>query len=465
MIRLFRVFVPTTVLVLIISECILIFSSYIAAAYWVFNQVDPEVFLFFDGGLNRIAIVAGIVMLGLYFNDLYANFRIRARILLFQQLCLTMGVAFLLQAVLSYGNRNWILPKWLMIYGSAIALGVLFVWRILYSQVVLRAVRNERLLFIGSSPVVFETAQHLDMRPELGMSVVGYLAEDCFGESNPPSDLRRLGCTQDLVRVAAETRPDRIVVGMRERRSRLPVTELLELRFAGIPTEEIAHLYEIAFGRVCAREIRPSQLIFSGDLGPRTHHVQVQSIYSLLIAVVGTVIALPVMGIVALLIRFSSPGPVLFRQTRIGYRDQPFTLYKFRSMRVDAEALTGAVWATKDDPRVTALGRWLRLLRLDELPQLFNVVRGEMSIVGPRPERPEFVRTLAEQIPYYRQRHCVKPGITGWAQINYKYGNTIEDTITKLEYDLYYIKNMSTSLDVYVIFHTLKTMLLFRGAH
>ena len=167
----------------------------------------------------------------------------------------------------------------------------------------------------------------------------------------------------------------------------------------------------------------------------------------------------------ALLVRVTSPGPVLFRQTRIGVHDRAFTLYKFRSMRVDAEAATGAVWATKDDPRVTAVGRWLRLLRLDELPQLFNVLRGEMSIVGPRPERPEFVRTLSEQIPYYRQRHCVKPGITGWAQINYKYGNTIEDTITKLEYDLYYIKNMSLSLDAYMIFHTMKTMLLFRGAH
>ena len=148
----------------------------------------------------------------------------------------------------------------------------------------------------------------------------------------------------------------------------------------------------------------------------------------------------------------------------MGLNGATFTLYKFRSMYVNAEAQTGAVWAQRDDPRVTPAGRWIRRLRFDELPQLFNVLRGEMSIVGPRPERPEFVKTLTEQIPYYRQRHSIRPGITGWAQINYKYGDTVEDTVCKLEYDLYYIKNMALSLDVYIIFHTIKAMLLSRGS-
>jgi lipopolysaccharide/colanic/teichoic acid biosynthesis glycosyltransferase len=155
---------------------------------------------------------------------------------------------------------------------------------------------------------------------------------------------------------------------------------------------------------------------------------------------------------------------VLYQQTRVGQYGRPFTLYKFRSMYADAEARTGVVWASKDDPRVTPVGRWLRRLRLDELPQFFNVLKGDMAIVGPRPERPEFVKVLSEKIPYYRQRHFVKPGITGWAQINYKYGDTIEDTIVKLEYDLYYIKHMSPALDAFIIFQTLKTMLRLRGA-
>jgi lipopolysaccharide/colanic/teichoic acid biosynthesis glycosyltransferase len=162
-------------------------------------------------------------------------------------------------------------------------------------------------------------------------------------------------------------------------------------------------------------------------------------------------------------VRLSSSGPILYRQTRVGMDGVPFKLYKFRSMRADAETATGAVWAVKDDPRVTPVGRIIRKIRFDEMPQFFNVLRGEMSIVGPRPERPEFVKTLAEKIPYYRQRHAVRPGITGWAQINYKYGDTLEDSVTKLEYDLYYIKNMSWLLDSYIIFHTLKAMLLSRG--
>jgi lipopolysaccharide/colanic/teichoic acid biosynthesis glycosyltransferase len=164
------------------------------------------------------------------------------------------------------------------------------------------------------------------------------------------------------------------------------------------------------------------------------------------------------------LVKLSSPGPVLLRQKRVGMNGEPFTLYKFRSMYEDAEAQTGAVWAVKDDPRITPVGRWLRRIRLDELPQLFNVIRGEMSIVGPRPERPEFVGVLQEKIPYYRQRLCVKPGVTGWAQINHKYGDTVEDAITKLEYDLYYIKNLAWSLDAYILFHTAKIILLRRGA-
>jgi lipopolysaccharide/colanic/teichoic acid biosynthesis glycosyltransferase len=170
------------------------------------------------------------------------------------------------------------------------------------------------------------------------------------------------------------------------------------------------------------------------------------------------------MILVAVLIKATSEGPILFRQQRVGRRGVEFTLYKFRSMRLNAEAGTGAVWASPDDPRITPLGRWLRRFRIDEVPQLFNVLAGNMSIVGPRPERPEFVSVLNDAIPYYRQRLCVKPGITGWAQINHKYGDTMEDTGVKLEYDLYYIKNLAFSLDVYIMFQTAKVMLLSRGS-
>ena len=328
MIRLFRVFVPTSVLVLLVSESILIFFSYIAAAFIVFDQIDPEVFFFYDAGFQRIGIVAAIIMFGLYFNDLYGQLRVRSRTLLIQQLCLSLGVAFLAQAVLGYANRDFILPKWLMIYGSAITIIALFLWRVAYSSVVQAAAGAEKVLFIGSSPVMFETAKHIKFHPELGMSVLGYLDEECAAAEVDGGHTKRLGCIGDLSSIVSGTRPGRIVVGMRERRRPLPVNELLKLRFAGIMTEEMAHLYEATFGRVCAREIRPSHLIFSRDLGPRPHQVQIQTLYSTFIASYRHRGGAPLIAITALLVRFSSPGPVLFRQKRVGLHDQAFTLYQ-----------------------------------------------------------------------------------------------------------------------------------------
>jgi sugar transferase (PEP-CTERM system associated) len=462
MIRLFRVFVPTSVVALLASEIILTFTCYVIAAFLVLD-VDPQVFLFDDNGWVRIAIVVVCIMLGVYFHDLYTHFRIKSRLLLFQQIGVVVGLAFLMQSLLVYLRlRELILPTWLMIYGSTLTIIVVPAWRIFYSSVVLRAMGSERVLLLGASPLVQEISQHFFERPETGFTVLGYVENLETGAELAGGAV--LGPISELQRIVNELKPDRIVVGMSERRDRLPVNQLLEMRLSGIHIEDALTTYEAAFGRISTRELRPSQLVFSKDLGPNQGRVMLQSMYSLGIAIIGTVILSPVMLLVFLLVRLSSRGPALYRQRRVGKNDVPFTLYKFRSMLADAEAESGAVWAQKDDPRVTLVGKWLRRLRLDELPQLFNVLRGEMSIVGPRPERPEFVAELEKSIPYYRQRHCIKPGITGWAQVNHKYGDTLEDTIIKLEYDLYYIKNLAPALDAYIIFHTLKVMLLLRGS-
>jgi exopolysaccharide biosynthesis polyprenyl glycosylphosphotransferase len=238
----------------------------------------------------------------------------------------------------------------------------------------------------------------------------------------------------------------------------------MDLRFSGIQIEEASTTYEASFDRVCVERLRPAQLIFSSELGPRRSTLLLQSLYSTAVALAGAVVTLPIAIIAAVLVKLTSRGPILYRQKRLGLMGAPFYVYKFRSMYDDAEARTGAVWAQKNDPRITPVGRWLRRFRIDEIPQMFNVLRGEMALVGPRPERPEFVETLEEQTPFYRQRLAVKPGITGWAQIQYKYGDTLEDTITKLEYDLYYIKNFQISLDLYILFHTLKVIILGKGA-
>jgi len=462
MIRLFRVFVPDSVIALVLSDAVLLYTCYVAAAF-IALDVDPEVFLQYDNGWARIAGVVLCLMAGLYFHDLYSEFRVRFKVLLIQQVGVTLGVAFLLQAGLVYlGLQDLFVPAGLMIAGSALAFILLPLWRIYYGGVVFKAIGSERVFFLGASPLVQEICSHLAQHPESGLTAIGYIDDSDGGSAIAAPQVP--GTLADLRSTVERLKPDRIVVGLAERRNRLPVLELLNMRLSGIRIEDAATTYESTFCRIAARELRPGQLIFSAELGPHPKRVLLQSIYSMTIAIVATLAAAPVMLLVAILVRLSSHGPVLFRQRRAGKDDVPFTLYKFRSMVRDAESASGAVWATKDDPRITPVGKWLRRLRLDELPQLFNVLKGDMSIVGPRPERPEFVADLEQRIPFYRQRHCVKPGITGWAQINHRYGDSVEDTVAKLEYDLYYIKNLSPALDALIMFHTAKVMLLSRGS-
>ncbi|MGB9605636.1 MAG: sugar transferase, partial [Bryobacteraceae bacterium] len=444
MVRVFRVSVPTGLLLLVVSEALLLTSAYVAASYLVL-EVDPAVFLLYDGGLARILIVVASVMLAIHFLDLYSGRWAASRTALALELGQAFGFAFLLQALLTYINRNWMLPRWVMITGSPIGLALVLAWRLLYDAVLTQAIGAHRILFLGTNSLVEEIASYLQRHPELGIETAGYL-DDERPAGTELHGARVLGPITAIREAVQRTRPDRIVVGLSERRQRLPLQDLLDLRFSGLLVEEVATTYEAIRGRIATRELRPAQLIFTGELGPRPAYVRLQTIYSLLLASIGILVTLPLMMLIALAVKLTSRGPVLYRQTRVGLLGRTFTLYKFRSMYRDAEARTGVTWASKDDPRVTPVGRWLRRLRLDELPQFFNVLKGDMAIVGPRPERPEFVKVLAEKIPYYRQRHFVKPGITGWAQINYKYGDSIEDTIVKLEYDLYYIKHLSPAL-------------------
>ncbi|MBI1789746.1 MAG: sugar transferase [Acidobacteria bacterium] len=466
MIRLFRVFIPTSVVALLVSETCLILSCYLLATWWVLQfQVFDEflIYLWYESGLLRTALVALSAVLGFYSIDLYSEIKVVSRIRLLQDLCQVMGIALLSQGLISYALPPLRLGRGIMLYGSLLTMIALFGWRMFYSTYVVPMMGTQRLLFVGASPVVREMADHILAHPQKGISIAGYLVNPESASLDLPGGAV-LGEVRELRRIAEETKPDRIVIGLAERRDRLPMQDLLELRFAGFLIEEAGVTYEAVCGRISTKNLRPSQLIFSGELGPRPASLAFQTLMNYTLSLLGAIMSLPLTIAVAVAVKLSSPGPIFYRQTRVGRNGAPFVVYKFRSMRADAEADTGAVWASKDDPRVTRAGKWLRRLRLDELPQFFNVLRGEMSLVGPRPERPEFDQVLAEKIPYYRQRHCVKPGITGWAQINHKYGDTLEDTIQKLEYDLYYIKHISPSFDAFIIFHTLKTMILSRGA-
>jgi exopolysaccharide biosynthesis polyprenyl glycosylphosphotransferase len=453
MIRLFRVFVPSSVLALLVFDILLITSAFILTTYLVM-EVDPVPYLLYDRGLVRIFVMVLTILIGLYLQDFYPRFHVQSRIVLLQDLCVAMGWAFLLQGLISYLDPDLKSPMPVILWGSLLTLVVMFLWRVFFSAHALEILGRDRLLLVGGSPLLEDIGKYVGEHPELGLLVAGYVRDSqAAGSALPGGEI--LGPIASLRDVVETARPDRIVVGLFERGVHPPIVELLELRFAGYAVEEAASAYERIRGRVCLAELRPSQLMESGEFGPRPRNVLYQSLWNASLAAIGVALAAPIMAIAALVVKLSSPGPILHRQARAGLHDAVFTLYKFRSTRIDAE----------DGPQITRAGRIIRQLRIDNLPQLFNVLKGDMSFVGPRPERPEFVAALSGHIPYYRQRHSVRPGITGWAQMNYALqGGELLDTVARLERDLYYIKNMSLGMDTFIMFHAVKSLALSRGS-
>jgi sugar transferase (PEP-CTERM system associated) len=256
-----------------------------------------------------------------------------------------------------------------------------------------------------------------------------------------------------------------VVVSLSDARGHLPMDRLLEIRLnEGVTFDHLASVYEEYTGKIAVENLRPSWLIFADGFRKTRARLAVKRAFDLVLAAAGLLIGLPLIALVGVAVKLTSRGPVLYHQERVGLNGSTFMVHKFRTMRPDAEAATGPVWSTEQDARVTSIGRFLRRMRLDELPQLWNVLRGDMSVVGPRPERPVFVQELIAKIPFYGQRHVVKPGLTGWAQIRYTYGASVEDAIEKLQYDLYYIKNLSFALDLVIVLETIKTVMLRRGA-
>ena len=449
--RLFKVFFPTRVVALVLSEVAIVYGCFLAAVF--LTAEPPKSFLFDDAGLYRVGLVTFCVLAGFYFNDLYSQLRVRSKAQLLQQVCFVLGVVFLIQSLLDYLKlSDWALPKWTMIAGSLLVLLIQPAWRILYDRAVIRRLASDTVLFVGASPLARMIGERLTENPQFGLTVAGYLEDSPAADW--PADLL-LGSIRDLQAVVEAKKPQRIIVAMTEG-GKLPVHELLEMRTAGIYVEEAQTAYENVFSRISVKDLDRSQLIFMSDLNPRPKGELSQRIYSFAAALLGLLVASPLLLLIAAAVKLTSPGPVLCRQRSAGRNGANFQLFYFRST-FDRSTLD-------NDARVTPVGRWLRRLRLDELPQLLNVLRGEMVIVGPRPERPEFVETLAAQIPYYRQRLLVKPGVTGWAQINHNVSGALEDTLMKLEYDLYYIKNLSMTLDLYIMFYTVKVMLLSGSA-
>ena len=316
---------------------------------------------------------------------------------------------------------------------------------------------------MGTGPTGISLARDILSRPELRLKVVGFLDEKAENIGKSLVNPGIIGGTVDVENIVQAQNIQHVVISLLERRGRMPVRELLRLKFAGVRVEDAHTFYERITGRIILERLSPSWLILSEGFRKSALLVVAKRAIDVLLSLVALLLCLPLFAIVAVAIALESGFPVLYRQERTGLRDRTFHMLKFRSMYNDAEK-SGPQWAATGDNRITRVGKWIRNFRVDELPQVINVLRGQMSLVGPRPERPEFVSMLEEQIPYYGLRHSVRPGITGWAQVKYQYGASVEETKTKLEYDLFYIKHLSIMLDLAVLFETAKVMISGRGA-
>jgi sugar transferase (PEP-CTERM system associated) len=413
--------------------------------------------------LPKALLIAGVTQISMYFADLY-DFRILAeRRELFVRSIQALGGSSLLLAGIYFWFPNLIVGRGVFMVAAVAIIGLLFGWRMAFVWTSRQVGPRERILLVGTNDAAVELARELFERHDLGVKIVGFIDPDPAKVGAPVLNPGVIGTVEDIPAIVRARGVDRVVVSLSDARGKLPMDKLLEMKLEGVTFDHLTSVYEQYTGKIAVDNLRPSWLIFSE--GFRKSHVQtaLKRLIDIVGAAVGLIMALPIMAAVAIAVKISSGGGVLYHQARVGLRGHVFTVHKFRSMRADAEQQTGAVWAAPNDSRVTSVGRFLRRTRLDELPQLWNVLCGDMSIVGPRPERPEFVTTLTNEIPFYGQRHIVRPGLTGWAQVRYTYTASVEDAMEKLQYDLFYIKNRSIALDLFIAAKTVKTVLMQRG--
>lgn len=461
MLRLFNQYVSAKSLLLMITEGWLIVLSLICAVKLRFWNDPTESALYMtlpDFGI-QIAIVVTVCLVCLHFNhvyDLQAARETMQRILQTEQ---AIGAASIVLGTLYVFVPELLLNRGVLLIGMALVMAVLISSRKPLDKVWQLTIPEQRIAIVGSGKLAGEVARELARRDDLGVRFAGFVRTGPDAGGGSAGDWPVLGAAAELEAIAQKHGISRIVVALEDCRGALPARELVTLRVQGIRVEDAATALSALTGRVPLAAVKPSWFVFSdGFRRSRTTEVM-KRILDLAVGLVGLAAALPLMGLVALAIRLESKGPVIYRQKRVGRFGKEFDVLKFRSMRADAEKNTGALWAQENDPRVTRVGRVIRKYRLDEMPQFVNVIQGEMSFVGPRPERRCFVEELRKVIPYYDERHSVRPGITGWAQVQYRYGGSVEDAFQKLEYDLFYLKNTSLTFDLAIIFRTFRIVL------
>ena len=460
MVRLFKHYIPHAVLLLGLFDVGLL----ILAAELAFRQRAEQIGM--DSGLasDRSLALGGVaatmltamIAVGVYGAEALRSLRFATARLL---VAISLGIIALVLLDFVIGGQN--LWRSTLAFAMALSILLLVLNRMIVGGLLGAAAFRRRVLVLGAGPRA-ERLRQLGERPESGFVIVGYVG---MNESAPAVDeaIAR-AAIHNLTRFVENLGVSEVVLALEERRNSLPLNDLLRIKTAGVHVNDFSSFVERETGRVDLDSVNPSWLIFSdGFSSLRAFSSASKRVFDVVVSAVLLVLTAPLIALFALLVKLDSKGPAFFRQSRVGLYGQHFELIKLRSMRLDAEA-GGAQWAKQNDPRVTRIGRFIRKVRIDELPQAWSVLKGEMSFVGPRPERPEFVADLEDKLPFYAERHMVKPGITGWAQINYPYGASIEDSRQKLEYDLYYAKNYTPFLDLLILLQTLRVVLWHEGA-
>ncbi|MGD0283269.1 MAG: TIGR03013 family XrtA/PEP-CTERM system glycosyltransferase, partial [Dissulfurispiraceae bacterium] len=451
-------------LFLIIIDVLLALLSLYSAALIRLGYSEVTDKLFETSALFTAVIYVVAILFASHLMDTYDIDKNTRKREIFINTLLGVTASFFLLSITYYIYPGVMLGRGILLISLAIFTLIQFGWHVVFYLVGCNHPRFSRqVLVLGTGPLACQVGEFCSSHNR-NFTLAGFAQCNCNSaienekrDENVvvPRDLI-VGNADDLMAATLQAQADLIVVALSERRGVFPLRDVLRCKMNGIEVMDAPSFYELVNGKLMLEQITPSWIIFSSGFH-RTIFFNLSKRYiDIILSTIGLLLTAPLFPIIALVIKLDSPGPVFFRQTRVGNREKLFKLYKFRTMRQDAEEQTGAIWAMKNDPRITRLGNFFRKSRIDEIPQLYNVLKGDMSFVGPRPERPEFVEKLKQIIPYYSKRHFIKPGLTGWAQVKYPYGASVEDAIEKLRYDLYYIKNIGHFLDTLIFFETIK---------
>ncbi len=449
---------------LILADVAIIYGGVILALY-VRLGIDGSVNeLNVRNGWFKIALATGVCLLNLYVYDLYDYIVMTNRRELMLRLVQALGIAWALLALLFYFVPQLMIGRGVSVISVPLVLVLLLGWRIAIHSLTGHPEIGEKILVVGTGKTALDTAEAVWERRDAGYRIVGFISENGAKPMDKLGKSIILGKGPDLESVIIKEKVDRVVIAVRERRGAFPTEALLRMSLAGdVSIEECTSFFERITGKVHVDMLRPSWLIFAGRRRDSRIKAVFREMMHRMLALVGLIVSFPIGLLTAIFIKLESRGPVFYKQERVGQNGHIFNVIKFRSMRTDAEKDGTPVWAVDNDARTTRVGKVIRKIRVDEIPQFWNILKGEMNFVGPRPERPHFVKQLATEISYYEHRHLVAPGLTGWAQIKYPYGASVADAIQKLQYDLYYIKNQSLTLDIVIVFETVKTVLFGKG--